>query len=224
MSDGNAATPLPETPRQCSRSGRWGRIASIGATFGLCLLPLLAWCGETVSVCYNWSCHSEAPVTFSDPLLAGVEKLLRGAASAEDERRRIAQALGRLYAEAARQTPIGDDRPGNRADADSPGRMDCIDHSITTTRLMRLFEAHGWLRWHRVGERAWRAPYIFNEHYAAVIEELLPPAPPASAQGDEADEEEPPRYAVDSWYVLPGEAPLVLPLENWLKGEGPDVD
>lgn len=263
MPAGSFATVMPGKLRQCSRPGRGVRSASIGAVFALCLSPLVAWCGETVSVCYNWSCSAEAWVSFPDPLLAGVAGLLKDTGSAAEERERIAQAVGQLYGEAARQSPISDDRPGNTADAESPGRMDCIDHATTTTRLLRLLEARGWLRWHRVLEPALRAPYIVNQHFAAVLEEQAGPSDDALAaeralaapvpapavpdyipvllaqcdcQAVLADLPAPPapprpverhpgaRYVVDSWFVLPGAAPVVLPLANWLKGEGPDVD
>lgn len=240
-----------QAPRRARRRSGWG-VALL-----LCLAPLAGWCGETVDICYNWSCASEAPVSFSDPVLAGVALLLRDATSAADERERIALAVGRLYAEAARQSPIGADRPGNGADAESDGRMDCIDHSTSTTRLLRVMEARGWLRWHKVLEPARRAPFLVNQHYAALVEETdgppaEAPAPPRRApavpdyipamlalcdcQAVLADLPAPPpppvqperhpggRYVVDSWFVLPGAAPLVLPLANWLKGEGPDVD
>lgn len=243
----------PGRGRQGGQSSGWS-VALL-----LCLAPLTGWCGETVDICYNWSCANEAPVSFTDPVLAGVALLLRDATSAADERERIALAVGRLYAEAARQSPIGADRPGNGADAESDGRMDCIDHSTSTTRLLRMMEARGWLRWHKVLEPARRAPFLVNQHYAALLEETdgpppaaLAPAPPRRApavpdyipamlalcdcQAVLADLPAPPpppvqperhpggRYVVDSWFVLPGAAPLVLPLANWLKGEGPDVD
>ena len=64
----------------------------------------------------------------------------------------LAVAIGELYGWAGEQSEIGNDRGGNYADGDAPGKMDCIDHSTTTTRLLRLLEARGWLRLHRVLE------------------------------------------------------------------------
>jgi hypothetical protein len=50
--------------------------------------------------------------------------------------------------------------------------MDCIDHSTTTTRLLRLLESHRWLSFHRVSKPVRRVLYLFEVHYSAQIEEL----------------------------------------------------
>ncbi len=102
-------------------------------------------------------------------------------------------------------------RGGNYAD-DGPGKMDCIDHSTSTTRLLKMLEARGNLRWHRVLEvnvRHWG--FVFATHYSAVIEEI------GEGEGER------PRFAVDSWFVDNGQAAVVLPLVEWKKGAGPDV-
>jgi Tfp pilus assembly protein PilN len=86
--------------------------------------------------------------------------------------------------------------------------MDCIDHSTSTTRLLQMLEAYGFLRWHQVSEidvRNWA--FVFPAHYSAVIEEK------ASAA----------RFVVDSWFVDNGQPAVILPLGEWKKGAGPDV-
>ena len=65
---------------------------------------------------------------------------LRGAADAADERHQLALALGSLYRWAGEQLPIHADKGGDYADEGVDGRMDCIDHATTTTRLLRLIE------------------------------------------------------------------------------------
>jgi hypothetical protein len=49
----------------------------------------------------------------------------------------------------------------------------------------------------------------FPVHYSAVIEEL--------ADGEAA------RFVVDSWFVDNGQPAVILPLDEWKKGAGPDV-
>jgi hypothetical protein len=53
------------------------------------------------------------------------------------------------------------------------------------------------------------------DHYSAQIEEI--------GKSVSADEK-PARYVVDSWFVDNGQPAVVMPLENWLAGEGPDVE
>jgi hypothetical protein len=88
--------------------------------------------------------------------------------------------------------------------------MDCIDHSLSTTRLLKLLEARGSLRWHRVLEpevRNWAL--VFPAHWSAAIEEKT---------GGEAQ-----RFVVDSWFVDNGQPAVILPLAEWKEGAGPDV-
>jgi hypothetical protein len=86
--------------------------------------------------------------------------------------RRLSLAIGWLLGWAGEQTPIAADRGGNFADDGVYGRMDCIDHSTTTTRLLRLLESRRWLQFHRVLEPVRRVLYLFEFHYSAQIEEL----------------------------------------------------
>ena len=118
--------------------------------------------------------------------------------------------------------------------------MDCIDHSTSTTRLLELVEARGGLRFHRVVEPARRTRLIL-QHFSAVIEvltaeERIARLPPGEALAgcnctedgqviEAADGADRPgeRYVVDSWFVDNGEPAVVLPLAEWLKGGGPNV-
>ena len=70
-----------------------------------------------------------------------------------------------------------------------------------------MLDERKWLRWHRVLEP--QARYFLGliaNHWSAVIE--------ASDGG---------RYVVDSWFVNNGEPAVILPLDEWKKGAGPDV-
>ena len=179
----------------------------------LLLLLLLGWAGAAsaggtrLSLCYNYGCQAEAAVSFEAAELEVVRASLAAAADPAEERTALSAALGLLYAIAGARTPLGADRAGNYLDLGVDGRMDCIDHSTSTTRLLRLIEARGWLRFHRVAAPARRARFIF-QHFSAVVEE-----------GRESGG----RYAIDSWFVNNGEAAVVLPLAEWLEGGGPNV-
>ena len=195
-----------------------------------------------VSICYNYGCKQQGEVRYAASTLARLGHRLASARSAAEERGSIAEVLGRLYRVAATQTPVGADRSGNFLDGGVHGRMDCIDHSTSTTRLLQLLEARGGLRFHRVVEPARRTSVIF-QHFSAVIEELslaerLERLPPGEAlagcnctedglviEGPDGAEAARPgeRYAVDSWFVDNGEPAVVLPLAEWLNGGGPNV-
>lgn len=196
--------------------------------------------GAEVSICYNYGCAREDRVLFHAATLARLGERLAGARTAAEERERLGEVVGRLYRIAGTQTPVGADRGGNLLDAEVEGRMDCIDHSTSTTRLLALAEARGWLRFHRVLEPARRTRLIL-QHFSAVIEvlpveERIARLPPGEALAgcnctedgwviDAADGADRPgeRYVVNSWFVNNGEPAVVLPLAEWLKGGGPNV-
>lgn len=176
----------------------------------LLLLSGPAVADATVRICHGYGCLVQEPINFSEHRLTAVKLALQSAVDAADERKLLGEAIGQLYAWAGEQSDIRNDRGGNFADGSTPGKMDCIDHSTSTTRLLRMLEASGHLRWHRVLEPAARHfARIFANHYSAVIEE--------KTDGEAA------RFVVDSWFVDNGQPAVILPLADWKKGAGPDV-
>jgi len=169
---------------------------------------------EVIRVCYNYGCLTTAEVSYSDHQLLQVRAFLGAAQTAPDERQRLSLVIGWLLGWAGQQTPIWADRGGNTADAGVDGRMDCIDHSVTTTRLLRLLESHGWLRFHRLLEPEYRVRYLFQVHHAAQIEEL-DPAPLAAGEAAVSRRS----YIVDSWFRDNGQPAVVIALPNWLAGD-----
>jgi hypothetical protein len=164
---------------------------------------------EVVPICYGYGCIAQAQITFSEAQLREIGRQLSLAVDAENERKMLAAAIGELYAWAGQQSDIGNDRGGNYADGHVPGKMDCIDHSQSTTRLLKLLEARGYLRWHRVLAPDVRSRIFLTVHWTAVIEEKT---------GGEAA-----RFVVDSWFVDNGQPAVILPLAEWKEGAGPDV-
>lgn len=210
--------------------------------------------GQTLEVCFNYGCATRVPVLFLADELTRVGALFDGVRDAEDERERLADALAALYRLIGGQTPVFADLAGNRADEEREGRMDCIDHSTTTTRLLALMAEQGWLRHHAVREPA-RRGWFLSQHFSAVIEARPAPLVASGGQGgpdwpdhiayllalcdcpevvhDAAGpggyeprpdhDEAGPLFAVDSWFVDHAEPPVIMPLADWMNGEGPNV-
>ncbi len=185
------------------------------------LSMLLAWeafaiesagADEKVKVCFNYGCLAQAEVVFSNAQLSDLARLMRAARTAEEERQAIGEAIGRLLGWAGQQSPIAADRGGNYLDDAIYGRMDCIDHATTTTRLLSMMERHGMLRFHRLDEPVLRRRFLLFEHYSALIKEV-------SGDSSEVDAG---RYVVDSWFFDNGQPAAVMPLASWQKGESPN--
>ena len=154
----------------------------------------------TVPVCYDYGCRTRASFTLRGEYSRALEDLFTPpAGDAVEERQRIRAAIALLETAAGEQTPIHRDRGGNPWNQRGAGRMDCIDESINTTVFLRLLAQHDMLQWHRVEDRAYRAPRILDQHFAAQITEI--------ATGT--------RYAVDSWHLDNGHPPFVQRLEDW---------
>jgi hypothetical protein len=181
-----------------------------------CLLPLMlialpVTADERLSVCFNYGCLTQADAVFSEAQLADVARLLASSETAAQERDALAVAVGKLLGWAGEQTPIAADRGGNFADAGISGKMDCIDHARTTTRLLQMIERRGLLHYHRVLSPVLRRRFLIFEHNAARIEEIEP-----GAAGDGAN------YVVDSWFFDNGQPAVVMPLALWQSGESPN--
>jgi hypothetical protein len=137
------------------------------------------------------------------------------ARTSAEEREAIGEAVGRLLGWAGQQSSISADKGGNYADSAVYGRMDCIDHSTTTTRLLRLLERRGLLRFHRVLEPVRRLRFLVFQHYSALIEET-------GADGNDGVNDAPARFVVDSWFFDNGHPAVVMPLDAWMSGESPN--
>lgn len=185
---------------------------------GLVLFCAAVGAQERIAVCYGYGCLNTATVSFNKRQLAQVRDLLDDALSAAHERELIGVVVGRLLGWAGQQSPIHADRGGNYADDGVHGRMDCIDHATTTTRLLQMLQRRGWLRWHRVLQAEVRTRLLVFDHWSAVIEE----APKAPFVDEDPTSRK--RYAVDSWFYDNGQPAVVMPLAAWMDWEGPRVD
>lgn len=193
----------------------------------LLLLSGLAAADERIVVCYNYGCAAEDTVRYTESQLAWVRKSMAAAKTPEQERVALGAVIGRLYHWAGRQTPIYADKGGNYADDAAPGTMDCIDHSTTTTRLLKMLERRGWLRYHDVLAPARRTRAFVFDHYSAVIEESPPrwlQRAKIRVREEDPDEIQPERFVVDSWFVDNGKPAVILPLDEWKNGAGPNPD
>jgi hypothetical protein len=167
---------------------------------------------ESVMVCHGYGCRLETKVSFTGNQLREIDGMLADAPSAADERQRLSLVIGQMYEWAGEQSPIWVDRGGNLHD-EGQGAMDCIDHSKTTMRFLRLLESHGMLSYHRVLSPVKRG-FIF-EHNAVAIEEIA-----SGLQSAVSGESR--IYVVDSWFRDNGAPAVVTPIEDWRNGGGPD--
>lgn len=171
----------------------------------LCLLAFGNSHADTLPLCYHYGCSREAHVNVDDDSRRWLAAVLADGATAEAEREAVRSAVQQLYLMAGKSAPIWQDKGGNFSDGGAEGRMDCVDHSSNVTTFLHYLQEQGWLRFHSVAKPAWRAPWIVNLHYTAVLRD----------NGSGLD------WAVDSWFKDFGALPEVVPLAIWKEGYSP---
>jgi len=153
-----------------------------------------------VTICYNYDCNRTAHVRpAAGEWQTVVNQFKPPARSAAEERDMIRRAIAVLEHIAGTQTPTFRDRGRNPIVDDWPGQMDCIDESMNTKRYLDLLQERNLLRWHRVADRAYRAPHLFDQHWAGQIIEL-----------ETLDS-----YIVDSWFLDNGNMPYIQATSAW---------
>ncbi len=168
---------------------------------------------DRFSVCYEHSCSQVRHLAL-DP--AQWDRVRSGfsppAASAEEERARIAKVIAYLEITIGQQIGTLNDVGGSFEGFVATGnQLDCIDESTNSTTYLTMMEADGLLKFHQVAPKATRARSGFSiigwPHSTAVITE--------NATGE--------KWAVDSWFRDNGNPPDVVPLTLWKTGWSPEA-
>jgi hypothetical protein len=174
-----------------------------GTMFAALLAAGPALADETARVCYNYGCSAEVTVSFPEARLLQLAGLLETAHDAAAERELIGIVIGRMHAIAGAQSPIWADRGGDIEDEDVEGRMDCLDHSVTTSNFLAVLERRGMLRFHQMRPPLQRG--MFWQHWSARI----------------AEKSSPQEYLVDSWFYDNGRPAVVIDRKTWVAGADP---
>lgn len=152
--------------------------------------------------CNDYHCDIRKPVSLSIQQWQQLQRLFTTAANPAEERQQIGRAIARFEQWVGKQTGSWRDLPGNDGEGSEAGQLDCIAESINTTTYLQLMAQHNLLKWHRVGARERRNPWIFNIHWTATIQETMTGR----------------RFAVDSWFFANGKPPVIQPIEAWSRG------
>ncbi len=164
---------------------------------------------QKFEVCYKHTCKEIAELTITKNQWNQILTLFQPPpASAAEERKRIAAAVGRMEILVGEMIDTSNDKGGNLQGFSAGGnQMDCVDESTNTTTYLSMMERAGLLKWHQVEDRQTRNLFFFGgwPHTTAVIREK------------DTDK----RWAVDSWFYDNGVPPAILPLEKWREGWKP---
>ena len=155
---------------------------------------------SVLAICKDFGCKTTITITLSASDWQQIESpFTRKISSAEQERAAVAVAIGIFERVVGPLAGTVQEKGGNLEGYGLPGQMDCIDESINTTTYLRALEQRRLLRWHKTGERAYRRPFILDQHWSATI-----------VLKDDSQ-----RWAVDSWFLDNGKQPYVQALDKW---------
>lgn len=159
--------------------------------------------------CHGGGCVAVEAVSLREADWDEVEALFSHVPDdADEERARIADAIGLLEFFVGRVTGTSNDVGGTFEGFGMPGQLDCIDESTNTTNYLKMLRNRGLLRFHEVGDTHTRGFFLNGwPHTAASVRET----------GSKAV------YIVDSWFYDNGEPAVILPLQRWQDGWKPDA-
>lgn len=162
---------------------------------------------EGFDVCFGGGCAEIKQVSLSPEEWRKVKAVFENSnnlqISPEQERKKIANAIGVLETIVGLKIGTSKDLAGTFNIAGYPGQLDCNDEAINTTSYMRLMHTNNLIKLHEIEDMRTRNFFFTGwPHTTAVIHEI------ASGQ----------RFAVDSWFYDNGKAATIVPFELWKSG------
>ncbi len=158
-------------------------------------------------VCHHFGCHNKTMVQLSQEEWQTIRAIFEpNPLNGEEERQRIAKAIGQIERYVGPKTGTSNDGPQGPIFG-KKGELDCLDESVNTTTYLTLLEREGLLKYNSVGLPQVRG-YIFNGwfHNTATV----------------LDKQKDIQYAVDSWFHQNGIEPEIITLELWRTGWRPE--
>jgi hypothetical protein len=163
---------------------------------------------DGLDVCFGGGCAEIRHISISSLEWAQVaaiftNKVANDNLKADQERKQIAEAVGKLEIIVGTKIGTSGDRAGTFNNSKYPGQLDCNDEAINTTTYIHLMQYYGLVKLHEA-EDIHRRGYFFNgwPHSTAVIHKI--------SSGEQ--------FAVDSWFYDNGAPATVVPLAVWKSG------
>jgi hypothetical protein len=162
---------------------------------------------RSFTFCQGYGCRQQTRVSFTATEWARLETALPVPASAAEERRNLAKAIGAMRVLMGEKTGTGANAAGAPPlfGADM-SQLDCIDETHNTQGYLRLLHGNGLLRFHTAGSPIARGytPFLTAGHHSAAV----------------TDTQTGLRYAVDPTEQDMGKDAAITALPDW---EGQDL-
>jgi hypothetical protein len=160
----------------------------------------------TQQVCFNWSCASRQPLTFTatDMMEVARQMAVCPGDGLHDRLQRLRIGIWQMATLAETYQPLlANDEAVNDREWGRDGRMDCIDNASNTTTFLHVLHDLGLLPGWSMAATEVRDRFSIKVHWTAVV----------------VDSRDAESWAVDSWFHPNGHLPLVMPLDDWVSGK-----
>lgn len=159
-------------------------------------------------VCQGGGCLETNQLSINDAEWGNVLLIFKvKASSAEEERGKVAKAMGEFERIVGAKNGTKSDLAGTFFDGKLTGQLDCNDEAINTTTYMRLLKSNGLMQFHEIEDIRTRNFFFTGwPHTTAVIRDI------------KTNE----RYAVDSWFYDNGKPATIVNFAKWKANYRPD--
>lgn len=160
--------------------------------------------------CRAYGCQARDRISLNKKEWSAVRQCFRGVKNPASERMAMSRAVGLLEREIGPKTGTSGDLGGTFRQT-GPYQLDCVDESTNTTTYLAMMQNDKLLKYHSLQSPTYRTPMTtagngkYWPHFTAVVTEKKTNM----------------AWAVDSWARDNGYRADIMPLDQWVRGEGP---
>ncbi|MEM6811260.1 MAG: hypothetical protein AAF549_02215 [Pseudomonadota bacterium] len=156
---------------------------------------------QSFPLCHGYSCTSKTQTAFTKKEWLQIKAILKKSKTAEQEREQIGKAIAKAEQIIGPKTNTDQDLAMAPIIRRSHQELDCIDETVNTTKYLNFFFGEGLLKFHTVGQPAYRGALI-NGNYPHNTATII-------------DNETKEVFVVDSYVYAAGEAPDIRTVQSW---------
>ena len=159
---------------------------------------------EKFIVCHGYGCSERSYAELTSKQWKSIERIFRKTSkTAEEERVKISKAIAKIEGYVGNLVGLEDDQPKAPIIKSSNHELDCVDETVNTTKYLNFLQNEGLLKFHRVGQPAYKG-FLIDGTYPHNTTTIL-------------ENETGKAYVVDSYISANGKEPVIRSLEEWLK-------
>ncbi len=164
---------------------------------------------QSFKLCHGYACTQRTPTGIEDTAWRDIlSSFAKAAPTPEEERLRIAKAVGQIENHINQKTGMRLDRAEAVAFETDTHQMGCIDEAVNTSRYLRFLGEEGVFAFHKAYDPV---------HRGYFIDGMWPHNSGAVQENETSD-----IYVIDSYYQDSGHPADIVALDTWLDNWKPE--